>query len=49
MSGGHFETIYVGEIYQKVVQNRVILSVLLSSFWQLLSNFGMIFDQIGHV
>ena len=49
MCGGHFDTISVGKIYQQWVQNRVILSVLLSSFWQLLSNIGIIFDQIDHV
>ena len=49
MCGEHFETIYVGKMYQQGVQNRVILRVLLSSFWLLLSNIGMFFDQIGHV
>ena len=49
MCGEHFEIKYVGKIYQQRVQNRVILSVLLSSFWQLLSNIGITFYQIDHV
>ena len=33
----------------KEVKNEVFSKVLIASFWPLLTQFGMIFDQIGHV
>ena len=46
---GHFEINTGLYCTYKEVKNEVFSKVLIASFWPLLTQFGMIFDQIGHV